>query len=58
MKLDDFDNWLDRNKGENSSAGDEFARYSRKGAAISITRDPISWWSQEDVEQAFPSFQR
>jgi hypothetical protein len=37
------------NEGDNSPAGDEFATYSRKGAAISTTRDPISWWGQEDV---------
>jgi hypothetical protein len=58
MKLDNFDNWLNRNKSENSSAGDEFAKYSKKGAAISITRDSIFWWSQEDVKQIFFSFQR
>jgi hypothetical protein len=58
IKIDDYDNWLNRNKGNNSLTGDEFARYSRRGAAISTTQDPISWWNQHDVEVAFPTLQR
>jgi hypothetical protein len=54
-KRDAFEEWLYRKK-EEDTPGDEFRRYSIAGSAIPATEkfDPIAWWTQPDVEEAFP----
>jgi hypothetical protein len=55
-KRDAFEEWLYRKKDEDT-ATDEFRRYSMAGSATPVTErfDPIAWWSQPDVEEAFPT---
>jgi hypothetical protein len=58
-KRDAFEEWLYRKK-EKDTATDEFRRYSIAGSAIPATKrfDPMAWWSQLDIEEAFPTLQR
>ena len=44
-KRDAFEGWLYPKK-EDGTAADEFRRYS------------MAWWSQPDIEEAFPTLQR
>src|SRR3954452_9069082 len=45
---------------EEDTATDEFHRYSIASSAIPATErfHPIAWWSQPDIEEAFPTLQR
>jgi hypothetical protein len=45
---------------EEDTAADEFRRHSIAGSAVPATErfDPIAWWSQPDIEEAFPILQR
>jgi hAT family C-terminal dimerisation region len=58
-KRDAFEEWLYRKKEEDIGT-DEFRRYSIAGSAIPATErfDPITWWTQPDIEEAFPTLQR
>jgi hypothetical protein len=58
-KRDAVEEWLYRKK-EEDTAADEFRRYSIAGSAVPATKrfDPITWWSQPDIEEAFPTLQR
>jgi hypothetical protein len=58
-KRDAFEEWLYRRK-EEDTLFDEFRRYSIAGSVIPVTEtfDPIAWWSQPDIEEAFPTLQR
>jgi hypothetical protein len=52
--------WGPYRKNEEDTAGDEFRRYSIAGSNIPATErfGPVAWWSQPEVEEAFPILQR
>ena len=58
-KRDAFEEWLYRKK-EEGIATDELRGHSMAGSAIPATErvDPIAWWTQPDIEEAFPILQR
>jgi hypothetical protein len=55
-KREAFEEWLYRRKVEDTVT-DEFRRYSTAGSVIPATEkfDPRAWWSQPDIEEAFPT---
>jgi hypothetical protein len=57
-KRDAFEEWLYRRK-EEDTVTDEFRRYSTASSVIPVTEtfDPLAWWSQPDIEEAFPTLQ-
>src|ERR1700730_1498192 len=54
-KRDAFEEWLYCRK-EEDTVTDKFHRYSTAGSTIPATEkfDPMAWWSQPDMEEAFP----